>query len=511
MNSRIILIVWLAMALTACHSHSHENEKSHDHGDETAQSENLEEGHEHVKVQYTAYTTSYELFAESDVFVVGEKANVLSHFSLLPSFKALEAGSITAVLTVNGREVRQTLDAPTRKGIYSFDLVPETAGTGTLHFQIDTAVVSTGEVMVYPNHNDAHAHPSPAEPSMVNKVVFTKEQSWKIDFKTETVRTQPFGQVIKTVARIEPATGNETDITAKAGGIVSFSANNLVEGKEVTAGQSLFRIASGGMMENNLAVKISEAKNNFNQAEANYNRKKELAVDRIISEKELLEAHTSYENARAVVENLVNNTTEGGQNITSPMKGFLKQIWVSNGQYVEAGQRLATVSQNHSLMLNAYVQPQYSKILSSLNSAHLKTLNDNKSYTFEELNGKVLSYGKSVNDNNFLIPVYLQIDNKADFIQGSMVEIYLKTMTNSQALTIPNSALLEEQGIYFVYVQETPELFEKRQVITGVTDGINTEIISGLNVGERIVTQGAMLIKLAQAAGALDPHSGHVH
>jgi len=225
----------------------------------------------------------------------------------------------------------------------------------------------------------------------------------------------------------------------------------------------------------------------------------------------LLEAHTSYENARAVVENLVNNTTEGGQNITSPMKGFLKQIWVSNGQYVEAGQRLATVSQNHSLMLNAYVQPQYSKILSSLNSAHLKTLNDNKSYTFEELNGKVLSYGKSVNDNNFLIPVYLQIDNKADFIQGSMVEIYLKTMTNSQALTIPNSALLEEQGIYFVFVQETPELFEKRQVITGVTDGINTEIISGLNVGERIVTQGAMLIKLAQAAGALDPHSGHVH
>lgn len=509
MNFRLLLIVWLALAISACHSHSHENVKDqgHDHEGELQESE----GHEHVKVQYTAYTASYELFAESDAFVVGEEANVLSHFSFLPSFKALEAGSVTAVLTVNGKETRQTLEAPTRKGIYSFDLVPETAGTGTLHFEVDTALVSAGEVVVYANHHDAHEHPAQAEPSMVNKVVFTKEQSWKIDFKTETVGKQPFGQVIKTVARIEPSTGNETDITAKAGGIVRFAGNNLVEGKEVTAGQSLFRITSGGMMENNLAVKITEAKNNFAKAEADYNRKKELAADRIISEKELLEAKTEYENSKSIYENLADNSSEGGQDITSPMKGFVKQVWVSNGQYVEAGQRLATVSQNHSLMLNAFVQPQYSNMLSSLNSAHLKTLGDNKSYTFEELNGKVISVGKSVNSNNFLIPVYLQIDNKADFIQGSLVEVYLKTLTNSEALTVPNSALLEEQGIYFIYVQETPELFEKRQVTTGVTDGINTEIITGLNAGERIVAQGAMLIKLAQAAGALDPHSGHVH
>ena len=105
----------------------------------------------------------------------------------------------------------------------------------------------------------------------------------------------------------------------------------------------------------------------------------------------------------------------------------------------------------------------------------------------------------------------MQIDKKSGFIQGSLVEIYLKTLTDSQAVTIPNSALMEEQGNYFVFVQETPELFEKRQVKTGVTDGFHREIISGLTPGERIVSKGAMLIKLAQASGALDAHSGHVH
>jgi multidrug efflux pump subunit AcrA (membrane-fusion protein) len=54
-------------------------------------------------------------------------------------------------------------------------------------------------------------------------------------------------------------------------------------------------------------------------------------------------------------------------------------------------------------------------------------------------------------------------------------------------------------------------LFEKRLVVPGVTDGRNTRINSGINSGERIVTNGAISLKLAQGTGALDPHAGHVH
>ncbi|MEZ4997204.1 MAG: hypothetical protein R2758_06995 [Bacteroidales bacterium] len=60
-------------------------------------------------------------------------------------------------------------------------------------------------------------------------------------------------------------------------------------------------------------------------------------------------------------------------------------------------------------------------------------------------------------------------------------------------------------------MQVTPELFEKRLIQTGATDGIRTEVTGGLKDDERIVTKGAILIKLAQATGALDAHSGHVH
>jgi len=512
MTYRILLFALLAFFFFFCNNkvddHDHENETEHVH---EKVDEHEGEAHVEVKVQYTAYNFSYELFAEADAFVVGETANVLSHFSKLPYFKALDTGEVSIILTINGKEVIQTLENPTRKGIYNFNITPETAGKGTLSFRIDTSIIVITAVQVFADDNDALKNLEHQEPSQINTVVFTKEQSWKIDFKTELPNIEPFGQVIKTVAKIEPASGNETVISAKTSGIIVFSNFNILEGNNVTKGQKLFAISSTGMSENNITVKLAEAKNNFENAEADYNRHIELAKDKIISEKELLTAKNLYENTKAVYENLINNFSATGQSITSSMTGFVKQIYVSNGQYVESGQPLITISQNQTLVLNAFVQQQYIGVLSSINSANIKTLYDNTTYTFEELNGKVLAYGKSTTEDNYLLPVNLQIDNKGSFVQGTFVEIYLKTLTNSQAITVPNTALLEEQGYYFVFVQVTPELFEKREIKIGVSDGIRTEINSGLLQTERIISKGAMLVKLAQSSGALDAHSGHVH
>jgi multidrug efflux pump subunit AcrA (membrane-fusion protein) len=193
------------------------------------------------------------------------------------------------------------------------------------------------------------------------------------------------------------------------------------------------------------------------------------------------------------------------------MIGFVKHLFVKNGQYVEAGQPVVIISQNKTLLLRAEVQQKYATYLMSISTANIRTTEDNKTYTLEELNGKVLSFGKTTTPDNYLIPVSIQINNSASFVPGGFVELFLKTVSNSKALTLPNTSLLEEQGVFFVYVQVTPELFEKREIKPGVTDGIRTEILSGISENERVVTKGAIMIKLAQATGTLDAHSGHVH
>ena len=89
--------------------------------------------------------------------------------------------------------------------------------------------------------------------------------------------------------------------------------------------------------------------------------------------------------------------------------------------------------------------------------------------------------------------------------------MFIKTSSSGNVIVVPAEAVLEDMGNYFVYVQITPELFEKRQVNIGETDGKDIEITDGLKGDERIVARGSILIKLQQSNGAVDPHAGHNH
>ncbi len=500
MYFKIILIATLAYILAGC-THSHEVDN---------QSEQ-----EQAKFQYTAYSNEFELFAEADPFVSGQTSNVLSHFSNLPDFSSVEKGSITLKLTVDGKTSEQTLESPTRKGIYSFDIKPDLSGEGILEYIIITEngdfKVTVPEIMVFANYQEAAEAAGKINISKTNTTVFTKEQSWKIDFSTGFATRESFGQVIKTTAQIQSAQGDEMQVTAKTDGIISFTGNDILEGTEVSNGQLLFTIIGSGLADNNSAVRYSEAQNNFEKTKADYDRAVILAEDKIVSEKELLQAKNQYENAKSIYNNLKQNFNASGQSVSSPITGFIKRIYVTNGQYVETGQPLITVSQNKALILHAEVQQKFATILNSIQSVNIRTTENGNTYSIEELKGKVLSIGKATTSDNYMIPVNIQINNTGSFVPGTFVELFLNTISNSTVFTLPNTSLVEEQGVFFVYVQVTPELFEKREIKTGATDGIKTEIVSGISENDRIVTKGAIMVKLAQATGTLDAHSGHNH
>jgi len=501
MKYYMLMMSFLAFSVMACNRHDMEND-SH-------------EGHEEIKFRYTVYTNDYELFAEADPFVAGEPANILGHFSVLANFKPVESGKITAILSVKGREIVQTLDKPTRKGIYSIDLKPETPGKGYLKFilfnEYGHSEIIVPDITVYASHGEVS---EAAESELViktNSAVFTKEQSWKVEFATDSVQAGPFGQVIKTTALVESARESEMTVNARASGTISFLSGNILPGYEVGPGQALFTISGSDLAENNFSVKYTEAANNYEKARLDYERAKELAKDKIVSEKDLIVARNTYENSKAVYDNLSQNFSISGQTVKSPISGYIRNLFVKNGDHVEAGQAILTVSQNKNLVLKAEVSQRYAPLLGAIQTATIRPMHEEQAFTLEQLNGKVLSYGKSAAPENYLIPVNLQIENNGVFTPGNFVELFLVTMSHEAALTVPNSSLIEEQGNFFLYIQVTPELFEKREVFPGRSDGLRTEIIRGLDGTERIITRGAMMVKLAQATGTLDAHSGHVH
>jgi len=90
------------------------------------------------------------------------------------------------------------------------------------------------------------------------------------------------------------------------------------------------------------------------------------------------------------------------------------------------------------------------------------------------------------------------------------VEVWLVGGVRHNVLTVPTTAITEEQGVKFVYIKERMGHYEKREVTTGGSDGELTEITSGLNGGESVVTKGAIHVKLAAASNAIPAHN-HSH
>ena len=173
------------------------------------------------------------------------------------------------------------------------------------------------------------------------------------------------------------------------------------------------------------------------------------------------------------------------------------------------GQPIAKVAQNRRLQLRAKVSENHFKILKSVNDANFKMAYDDQLYKLANLNGKLLSYGKTSDNNSFYIPVTFEFDNVGDIIPGSFTEVFLLSTPREGVLSVPVSALTEEQGLYFVYTQVEPDAYMKKEVAVGQNNGARAEILTGLKQGDKVVTKGVTQVKLASASGEI-PH-GHEH
>ena len=472
-------------------------------------------GHSHglEPVAYTIYTDKTELFVEFKPLVIGQTSKFAAHFTQLgDQFTAIEEGSVTVSLIANGKGIKHSAEAPSSPGIFRLALQPKEKGIYQLVFDIETKDytdrIVIDSVSVYSNDEDVLANIQ--EDDIGEEITYLKEQAWKVDFANMEVLKQPFAEVIKTTGQILPAQGDEIVVTAKSNGIITFGKSKKTIGSSVYSGETLFNISGSSLSEDNLDSKYKKLKANNDKNKVDYDRAKELVKENIISQKEYQEVELKYNNSKNAFNTLAKNYSANGQKITSSLKGFIKNILVSEGQYVEVGQQLATISQNRKLQLVAEIPQKHFSNLNNVTSANFKTAYSNKLYNTTELNGKLISYGKSAGKNEYFIPLNFEIDNAGDLISGSFIEVYLKTNKMEDALVIPNEALIEEQGKYYAYVQTSGEGFQKRELEIGLKDGSSIQVISGIEENERVVTTGAYQIKLATMSGKMPAH-GHEH
>ena len=460
---------------------------------------------------YTRYTDDLELYVEFPPLVSGIPADFVVHISELHDrFVPLTEGVITLNLIVGEKEIRNRIDSAASPGIYLLSLTPVATGKGSLIFDIETMNyedrIVIEDIAVYPDPETAHESQNHEMSS--TEVTFLKQQAWKTEFHSEALSRDTFHSVIHTSGQLLPAQGDATIATAPANGIVFFAGNRIAPGVEVGAGSALFNLAGGPLIEGNPEAAFKEAKARYDVARANFQRSSELAADKIISEKEFLGARLNYERAEIAYINIAKNYSLNGQIVKAPVSGFIRSLYVSEGQYVEAGAPLASISKNRKLILQANLSQKYFASLPGITSANFRMAGSPAVYNTENLAGRLISYGRSTELSSPFLPLIFEIENTGDLVAGSLVEVYLKSTPIQQALLIPVTALIEEQGLFYVYVQTGGESFEKRELTLGPGDGLRVQVHHGLSEGERVVTKGATQIKLASSTGAVPSH-GH--
>jgi RND family efflux transporter MFP subunit len=367
----------------------------------------------------------------------------------------------------------------------------------------DESVHTYGECLGNDEHDHGRDHGTEVH---TDEIAFSKAQAEAAGLEIETAAPGAFRQVIKTSGQLLPAQGDEITVVAASSGVVSFASSDLSEGAAVKAGQVLVHLSAQNMVDGDPAIK---AKIEYEAARAAYERAGSLVKENIVSKKDFEQAQLRYESARTAYSASSKMVTAKGLDVAAPASGIIKRRLVGEGEYVTVGQALMSLGKNRRLQLRADVPAQHFKALAQVGDAHFKVSYDDATHKLSELNGRLLSVGASIDQSAPYLPVTVEFDNTGAFIPGAFAEIYLLAATQHDVMTLPLTAITEEQGLYFVYLQLDDEGYKKQEVALGANDGQRVHILSGVSAGDRVVTRGAYQVKLAATSSVIP--EGHSH
>lgn len=332
------------------------------------------------------------------------------------------------------------------------------------------------------------------------EIVISNDDIKHFGIITSKLYLQPFENVIRVTGEIKSNSTDEVIVSAPIAGVLSLS-NIVAIGAEVQSGSHLGSVlpnnVSGGNPNESAKALVESAKKELERLEP-------LLKEGIVTQKEYNSALASYQTAKA----MYSPNAHGG--LSSPISGVLSEVYVTAGSYVAAGEKIAKISKNSSLLLQADLPERYRNVISSISSVNIRMPYSDEWICIDSLNGKKLtkSSGENLSRTGY-IPVLFSLNNDGRFSSGSYVDACLISKGTDDVLSVPNEAIVEQQGNYFVFVKASAHSFKKHKVKIGDSNGFKTHILSGIKSGDNVVVKGATMVLLSEQGGNI-PH-GHSH
>ncbi len=353
-------------------------------------------------------------------------------------------------------------------------------------------------------HEEGHDHDHDAH-GHEGAITLDPHQAEAFGVQCRMLTPGEFSEVVKVSGAVEPASTDRVTVSATRSGIFTLS-KGLTVGSRVAAGGSIGSISSKGIQggdANALAAATVAA------TRREVERLKPLLKDGLVTEAAYNDAVKAYEEAKAASDGV----QPGSGGVSSPAAGTLSELFVSSGQYVEVGDPIAMVVRSSRLTLRADVPERYISSAPAFVSANFRPDCSSKTFRLSDLDGRPLAPGSINPVRNGYVPVYFSFNGNGEILPGSFAEIYLVSSPRQGILSLPREALIEMQGNHYAYVQLKghKDAYEKRLVRIGSSDGINVEVLEGINPGENVVVKGASVVRMAETSAIAPPGHSHNH
>lgn len=365
------------------------------------------------------------------------------------------------------------------------------------------------------------------------KVTFLMEQQWLIRMKLALVEEQTVARQITATGRVVPAANSQAVVAPPVGGIVS-NRNLPRMGQHVAQGQTIaviqqvatsaeqaqVRAAAASLSLENARLEadrrtasgeVEAARVRLDLATKEAARAQRLYERKAFSERQMQAAEADLKAARATYEAAVKRLEALGDSpsaerarvgsanasytVRAPLSGFVTKVNKSIGEQVAPGEAILEISNLNTVWIEA---PIFERDLSRL-AGNVSATFTTPAYPDHEFKGTVVDIGAVIDEQTRATKVIFQLPNDGRALRlGMQAHVRLDAGEQITAMMIPREAVLEHEGKKIVYVLLSGEEFERREVTIGDELSGKVAVLSGLNKGERVVTQGAYQLKLQE-------------
>ncbi|WP_438984463.1 efflux RND transporter periplasmic adaptor subunit [Aequoribacter sp.] len=220
-------------------------------------------------------------------------------------------------------------------------------------------------------------------------------------------------------------------------------------------------------------------------AETLLNRDRELAKEKAISQTQLDTRAAQFQAASARVEETLARIRQ--KRLLAPFTGLVGVPMVNVGDYVNAGESLVTITTIQNL------EAEF-----NLPATQARDVEVGLRVRIETADQELLAEGKISEADPRLDPIdrtrgFRAQLNSTDLFPGEFVRIAVLLKDQSEAITVPETAVtyaLRGDAVYVVEQTDTGPIASMRMVTTGEHRGQRVEIRSGINLGDQVITAG---------------------